>query len=71
MPSIGPSAAASSCAIARGAFRNRRASSKATGTAKSPNARRGGVSITIVGWSPSDRLKVVVSVRRRCSRTFA
>ena len=40
-PSTAPSAVASSCAIARGALRSRRASSKATGTARSPNARLG------------------------------
>ena len=40
-PATGISAAASSCAMARGAFRRRLASSKAIGTARSPSARFG------------------------------
>jgi hypothetical protein len=48
-PFTGPSFAASSWAITRGALRNCRASSNATGTARSPGARRGGVSITMAG----------------------
>ena len=47
-PGIGPSAPASSCAIARGALRSRRARSKATGVPRSPSVRLGGYSIGIV-----------------------
>jgi hypothetical protein len=49
MPGIGPRAATMSAAMARGALRSRRASSKATGQARSPIARVGGASRTIGG----------------------
>ena len=49
MPAIGPSAATISAAMTRGALRRRRASSKATGQARSPIARVGGASSTIDG----------------------
>jgi len=45
IPSTRPSPAASSCAIALGAFRSRRASSKAIGVARSPRSRVGAYSI--------------------------
>ncbi len=47
-------------AMTRGAFRRRRASSKATGMARSPSARRGGVSMTMAGWSPVSSPKAAV-----------
>ena len=49
----GAEAAAISCAMARGAFRSRRASSNATGTARSPSARRGGASSAISAMTGS------------------
>ena len=42
-----------SCAMARGALRRRRASSKASGTEKSPSARRGGISTGIAASAGS------------------
>ena len=47
-PAMGGSAATISCAMARGALRRVRASSKAQGSARSPSARVGGVSMTSV-----------------------
>ena len=70
-PSTVPNDPAISCAITRGAFRSRRASSNATGVPRSPRSRVGGYSSGIGGASAeSERVQLLEQLLEVCAEAF-